>query len=289
MTPRAPAESRPGVAAEPAFDPPYLEHLARLGAADLHPAGRRGSARLERALALGRGQRVLEIGCGTGQTLARLASTHRVTLVGVDRMQPMLATARRRLGLAGLSGRVPLARADAVHLPFEDASFDRVYMESVLGFQTEARARLVLRRTGRFVANEAVWRLGTTAETVSSIHDRSVDDFGLAQASGAGWTHAQWTRCMRESGFALRASEALDAERDAGRNTGRPWRGGLRRIGTMLASRALTLAYRLRATLSPELARQKREYRLRLGTHREDGRHIEAYLFVLEPDSGGGP
>jgi SAM-dependent methyltransferase len=273
-------------------DPPYLEHLARIGAADLHPAGRRGTARLERALAVGPGQRVLEIGCGTGQTLARLASSHRVTLVGVDRMSPMLETARCRISLGGLAGRVSLARADAARLPFEEGAFDRVYMESVLGFQPPDRARLllaevrrVLRPSGRFVANEAVWRAGTSPETVASIHETSVDDFGLAQATGAGWTLEEWTGCMQQSGFVVRASEPLRRAENVDPG-GRSWQGRLRRLRAMVASRSVSIVYRARASLSPELARQQREYGRRLARHRDDGRHIEAYLFVLEPADG---
>jgi cyclopropane fatty-acyl-phospholipid synthase-like methyltransferase len=280
---------------EPLFDPPYLEHLARLGAADLHPAERRGSARLEHALDLNPGQRVLEIGCGTGQTLIRLAASHDVTLHGVDRMSRMLATARRRVSLAGVGRRVGLTRADGVRLPFADGSFDRVYMESVLGFQTPGRARELLaevRRVlapgGRLVANEAVWRSGTSSETVSTIHESSVDDFGLAQATRAGWTAQDWTTCMRESGFTVRSSEPLADVGSAEVVTARPWKTALRHHRAMLASGLLSAVYRARASLTPELIRQRREFRRRLARHRDDGRHIEAYLFVLERDDRGG-
>jgi SAM-dependent methyltransferase len=280
---------------DPPWDPPYLEHLARLGATDLHPGGRRGSARLERALAIGPGQRVLEIGCGTGATLIRLASSYPVQLYGIDRMGRMLETAKRRLALAGLASQVSLARADAARLPFPDGAFDRVYMESVLGFQPPERAgafleevRRVLRSAGRFVANEAVWKEGTSRATVSSIHESSVGDFGLAQATAAGWTVSDWTRCMQVSGFAVRASEPLGSDGHAEPADGRRCRTGLRRLRALAASRSLSLAYRARASLSPELSREKREYRSRLARHRDDGRHIEAYLFVLE-HGGGGP
>src|SRR5947207_12127166 len=47
-------------------------------------------------LARGRGGPVLELGCGTGRILAPLAR-HAATLAGVDRSDPMLARARRRL------------------------------------------------------------------------------------------------------------------------------------------------------------------------------------------------
>jgi ubiquinone/menaquinone biosynthesis C-methylase UbiE len=63
--------------------------------------------------------RVLEVGCGTGVLLQRLASHG--DAVGVDLSAGMLNKAAARLGKRG-AGK--LVRADAQRLPFKDASFD---------------------------------------------------------------------------------------------------------------------------------------------------------------------
>ena len=78
------------------------------------------------AAALRPTDRVLDVGCGTGQTtldVARLVTEGFV--LGVDLSADMLAVARRRASTAGL-GNVAFAQADAQVHPFEPASFDVV-------------------------------------------------------------------------------------------------------------------------------------------------------------------
>ena len=58
-------------------------------------------------LPLGAGARILDLGCGTGRqtlTLARLAPE--ATILGVDLLPPMVASARERIAAAGLAPRV---------------------------------------------------------------------------------------------------------------------------------------------------------------------------------------
>jgi SAM-dependent methyltransferase len=74
-------------------------------------------------LARRRGGRVLELGCGTGRILAPLAR-HAASLAGIDRSDPMLARARRRLRRAPIP--VPLVRGDITALPFAGGAFDLV-------------------------------------------------------------------------------------------------------------------------------------------------------------------
>lgn len=72
-----------------------------------------------------RGQRVLDVGCGNGFHLARVA-LEATEVVGVEPHLPLLRTARRRLGAAppDVAGRVRLLQGTAQSLPLPDASVD---------------------------------------------------------------------------------------------------------------------------------------------------------------------
>lgn len=83
---------------------------------------------------LGPGDRVLDVGCGTGDlTLlaARLVGPQG-RVVGVDLSPEMLAVARRKVERAGLAERIELAAANALDLPFPAAAFDAVISGFVL-------------------------------------------------------------------------------------------------------------------------------------------------------------
>jgi ubiquinone/menaquinone biosynthesis C-methylase UbiE len=90
-------------------------------------ADRRASIFVERC-GLAPGRRALEIGCGTGIFLEKVASSG-ARLVGLDLSEDLLAKARARLGAVP---NVALHRGNAEHLPYAHASFDAVYGSSVL-------------------------------------------------------------------------------------------------------------------------------------------------------------
>src|SRR5438067_1467221 len=73
------------------------------------------------------GTRLLEVGCGVGAVLAVLGQEFPgVRLSGVDIEPKQLAFAREHLARAGVEAT--LVEADALALPFEDGSFDHVWM-----------------------------------------------------------------------------------------------------------------------------------------------------------------
>ncbi|MFF8847096.1 class I SAM-dependent methyltransferase [Streptomyces sp. NPDC015127] len=113
------------------------------------------------AAALHRGERVLDIGCGNGQT-SRAAARLTVggPVLGVDLSGAMLAVARRAAEREGLDS-IRYEQADAQTYPFPEASFDvaisrmgsMFFAEPVTAFRNIARA---LRPGGRLVL--LVWQ-----------------------------------------------------------------------------------------------------------------------------------
>ena len=101
------------------------------------------------------GERVLDVGCGTGQLFAALQNRlSSVELLGVDPSREMLGVARSRLA-SGL----PLVAARAEHLPFRDAAFDWVVSTSVFHYIREPRAALgefhrLLKPTGSLIITD---------------------------------------------------------------------------------------------------------------------------------------
>lgn len=80
---------------------------------------------LVRALALPRGRRVLEVGCGRGAALPALARLLEPSLLAGLELEPELVEeARGAVGQAGLD--IPVFQGDVRRLPFTDCSFDIV-------------------------------------------------------------------------------------------------------------------------------------------------------------------
>ncbi|HRQ40286.1 MAG TPA: class I SAM-dependent methyltransferase [Chloroflexota bacterium] len=256
----------------------YLTHLAALAAADIHPLGSVASQHLLAALDLQPGQRVLEIGCGTGGTMIRAARQTAVTVDGVDLLPEMLRAAQQRRR-AGSWANTSLTQADSAALPFAGQTFDRVYSESVVGFQPEAAAEAMLRQIfrvlkpgGVYVANEAIWQAGVSPARVAAIYAACMADFGICQASPQAWGVDAWQRLMRQTGFQVAAADLLDEIVAA------------ERAGDGRASPAATRFPRLshwRRLAHPRLAWQSLVYRRRLARHRNDGQWLESRLFVL--------
>lgn len=90
------------------------------------------TARIE-ALGLGKGDRLLDIGCGEGRHCHGVQLLTDAQAIGVDLDEASLALARERA--ADLGGKGPIAEfrtADASALPFEDRSFDAAICSEVL-------------------------------------------------------------------------------------------------------------------------------------------------------------
>jgi demethylmenaquinone methyltransferase/2-methoxy-6-polyprenyl-1,4-benzoquinol methylase len=132
----------------------FLNHLLSLRR-DI--AWRRAAARALKDV-LGRpGSRVADLCCGTGDLSFCLGRHSQGSVMGADFCHPMLAIARGKAGTK--HRRVQFLEADALHLPFCDASLDAV--TSAFGFRNLANyakgideMRRVLKSGGRLAILE---------------------------------------------------------------------------------------------------------------------------------------
>ena len=103
---------------------------------DLLSGGAEARLRKEafRRLAIRPGEKILEIGIGTGRGLREAveASGPAGRAVGVDISDGMLAVARKYLQDAGLAERTGLLGADGAGLPFRDGVFDAAFLSFTL-------------------------------------------------------------------------------------------------------------------------------------------------------------
>jgi SAM-dependent methyltransferase len=159
-----------------------------------------------------RPSRVLEIAAGTGVVTRELARTIDADIVATDLNQPMLDQAIA----AGTSRPLEFRSADAMKLPFEDASFDVVVCQfGVMFFPDKPaamrEARRVLRPGGAFVFS--AWDRIETNEFALVVTDALADVFPddpprfMARVPHGYHDAAIIARDVAQGGF---ASHALD-------------------------------------------------------------------------------
>ena len=102
---------------------------------------------LER-LSVSEGETVLEIGFGTWRCLKRIAESigPKGKAYGIDLSTGMMQISKERLEKASLQDRVKLFCGDAANLPFDDSTFDAVFMSFTLELCDTPEIQKVLNR-----------------------------------------------------------------------------------------------------------------------------------------------
>jgi SAM-dependent methyltransferase len=208
--------------------------------------------RLVRGGVVAPGQRLLDLGTGTG-SLARGFARRGLQVTGLDPARPLLDQARQLDDAAGVAVAYVLARAESTGLA--DASFDVVSAGQCWHWFERARAaqevRRLLRPGGRVVIAHFDWLPlpGNVVEATERLIRQHNPDWTHGGGTGL---HPAWLADLALAGFAgletFSFDHAVDYSRDA-------WRGRIRASAGIAASLAAAAVARFDAEHEALLAR----------------------------------
>ncbi|SDM64060.1 Methyltransferase domain-containing protein [Bacillus sp. OK048] len=136
--------------------PIYLDFLSKFGVGGAHPGGIQLTKEVFKSERITSTTHILDVGCGTGQTAAYLATQYGAIVTGIDINPVMVEKAKTRMALYQLP--VEIIQGSIENCPLKDETFDFIISESVLSFVNKPRslteAFRLLKKGGRFIANE---------------------------------------------------------------------------------------------------------------------------------------
>ena len=167
----------------------YLHLLSSLGIGGAHPGGLMLTKQIFESEQYPLDYKILDAGCGTGQTAAYLTQLG-YNVTGIDINMQMIEHATIRNHINQLN--IPYYVEDLAHTSFSDASFDLVLCESVLQFtsltKTLSEIARILKSNGSVVAIEMVQDGTLTSEEQFEIKSF----YGCEQI----YTISEWKQCF---------------------------------------------------------------------------------------------
>lgn len=135
----------------------YLDFLSLFGVSGAHPGGLALTKELLKYENIDNKLQILDVGCGTGQTAAYIASTYQANVTGIDNNSIMIAKAQNRMAKHRLP--VQIIQASIEQIPLANKQFDLIISESVLSFVSNKSQALdeiyrVMQNGGKLIAIE---------------------------------------------------------------------------------------------------------------------------------------
>ena len=173
----------------------YFDFLAKFGVGGAHPGGIPLTKYILSNEDITNKSRILDAGCGTGQTAAFLYQHYFAKVVGVEINPIMIEKAKKRFQSLNLP--IKLVQGSIEKLPFNDHTFDFILSESVLAFVNKPVAISeffrVLKKGGRLIANEM-----TINSKLSPIEESEIMKF---YALDSLLLEEDWRNLFNQAGF----------------------------------------------------------------------------------------
>jgi ubiquinone/menaquinone biosynthesis C-methylase UbiE len=184
----------------------FFQWLGQAGVT-LHPGGWGTTERLLALLNLKPNELAIDLGCGSGRTLAYAAEKFGVKVVGVDLVPSLASCTFRRLKAKGLNGFA--TAADITALPFQNETFHVAWAESVFVFLPKPDAFLevarILKPNGRFGMIELTWRGEPRPEYCEQTRQfLEVQRYEVL-------TVQEWIAMLESSGLGVEAAEKMQS------------------------------------------------------------------------------
>jgi SAM-dependent methyltransferase len=171
---------------------------------ELHPGGARTTRRGLELIRAQPGDRLLDVGSGSGASALLAARELGCEVVGVDLGERAVRLATEASEAEGLQRLARFARGDAAALPFEDASFDAALSECTISTVADKSAALVelhrtLRPEGRLYLSDVI--------VESELPGALRGPMATIACVGSALDTAGYVSLLEGSGFAVEAIE----------------------------------------------------------------------------------
>lgn len=165
------------------------------------------NARMVEAADIRAEDRILDVGCGYGETAFHLAREVGCEVVGINISAKELDLAHERTPDSGVADKVSFEYGDFHDLPFGDATFDVVwsqeaFLHGVDKIQILQECHRVLKPGGRVVISDLLINGDVDDDERAAIHARV--------KSPEMWDHARYPQGLRETGFEVEVERAWD-------------------------------------------------------------------------------
>jgi len=235
-----------------------LNYLGKSHASYIHAEGKQSTDKIIALLNPQKGERILEIGFGTGATLVQIASQSDADLSGYELSPMMHEKASKRIAFCKLSNKMKLTLLEKKNqFPAADNTFDKIVVESIIAIQEgpDFKALLlemkrVLKPNGVLLFNETIWLETTDKKQAQLINERCFKSFGIIQSSHDYLHLADWKNLLAELDFRVEL-ELPVAEISAVKE---------KRSKSILLSKIYTRMGKLKVALSPSMRKKWKNY-----------------------------